>query len=185
MLTNFKSAGSILNRRAYLKNGRREVCIGSREQLFFVIFILLALQMLFGYVQVRRYQRAVKKHLGRGILGIGQRRGRLKPGELLILVYDRKQDRVVTVQSMSGYTVFARFVELSQYTGLCLDEIRKRGIERDAVEMRSYRKRHPYNPAVLSKKKGALIQAVEAIDLRLRREAEEEEDNFVAGTSAT
>jgi glucitol operon activator protein len=41
--------------------------------------------------------------------------------------------------------------------------------------MKWRRRRHPYDPAVLSKKKGALIQAVEAIDLRLRRETEERE----------
>jgi glucitol operon activator protein len=150
--------------------------IGNREILFLVIFALLALQMAFGYVQVRHYQKAVKKWLGKGILGIGQRRGRLKPGEIIILVYDRDEDRVVTVQSMRGYTVFAHFIEVPEYSGLGLDEIRKIGIEKDAVEMKWYRKRHPYDPAVLSKKKGALIQAVEAIDLRLRREAEEREE---------
>jgi glucitol operon activator protein len=78
---------------------------------------------------------------------------------------------------MRGYTVFAHFIEVPEYSGLGLDEIRKIGIEKDAAEMKWYRKRHPYDPAVLSKKKGALIQAVEAIDLRLRREAEEREEN--------
>lgn len=131
--------------------------------------------MFFGYVQVRHYQKAVKKWLGKGLLGIGQRRGILIPGEIIILVYDKTGDRVVSVQSMRGYTVFAHFVEVPKYTGLCLDEIRKIGIEKDAVEMKFRRRRHPYDPAVLSKKKGALIQAVEAIDLRLRREAEERE----------
>jgi glucitol operon activator protein len=77
---------------------------------------------------------------------------------------------------MRGYTVFAHFVEVPEYSGLGLDEMRKIGIEKDAVEMKWYRKRHPYDPAVLSKKKGALIQAVEAIDMRLRREAEEREE---------
>jgi glucitol operon activator protein len=132
--------------------------------------------MVFGYVQVRHYQKAVKKWLGKGILGIGQRRGRLAPGEIIILVYDKGEDRVVTVQSMRGYTVFAHFIEVPEYSGLGIDEIRKIGIEKDAVEMKWYRKRHPYDPAVLSKKKGALIQAVEAIDMRLRREAEEREE---------
>jgi glucitol operon activator protein len=131
--------------------------------------------MFFGYVQVRHYQKTVKKWLGKGILGIGQRRGRLTPGEILILIYDKNEDRVVSAQSMRGYTVFAHFTEVPEYSGLGLDEIRKIGIERDAVEMKWYRKRHPYDPAVLSKKKGALIQAVEAIDMRLRREAEERE----------
>ncbi|MDR0402448.1 MAG: transcriptional regulator GutM [Treponema sp.] len=153
----------------------KEEYIGSRELLFLIIFALLALQMFFGYIQVRHYQKAVKKWLGKGLLGIGQRRGRLTPGEIIILVYDKTNDRVISVQSMRGYTVFAHFVEISEYSGLGLDEMRKIGIEKDAIEMKWRRRRHPYDPAVLSKKKGALIQAVEAIDLRLRREAEERE----------
>jgi glucitol operon activator protein len=103
--------------------------IGNREILFLVIFALLALQMFFGYVQVRHYQKAVKKWLGKGLLGIGQRRGRLTPGEIIILVYDKADDRVVSVQSMRGYTVFAHFIEVPEYTGLSLGEIRKIGIE--------------------------------------------------------
>jgi glucitol operon activator protein len=137
---------------------------------------VLALLMLFGFVQVRHYQKAVKKWLGKGILGIGQRRGALRPGEIIILVYNQHEDRVVTVQSMRGYTVFAHFVDVPGLSDLTLDAIRKIGIERDLVEMKFYRKKHPYDPKFLSKKKGALIQAVEAIDLRLRHEAEEKEE---------
>ena len=132
--------------------------------------------MLMGFFQVRRYQKTVKKWLGKGILGIGQRRGILKPGELLILVYDRLQNRAVCVQSMRGYTVFAGFREIKDYAGLSLEELRSIGIEKDAQEMKRYRKKHPYDPLILSKKKGALIQAVEAVDRHLRREAEKEAD---------
>jgi glucitol operon activator protein len=143
--------------------------------VFLVIFALLALQMFFGYLQVRQYQRAVRKWLGKGILGMGQRRGLARPGELLILVYNSREDRVVSVQSMRGYTIFARFEEVREYTGLSLEELRCIGIERDAREMKWRRRRHPYDPAELTKKNGALIQAVEAVDRYLRRRAEEEE----------
>jgi glucitol operon activator protein len=149
----------------------RGECIGNRELFFLIIFALLALQMFFGYIQIRHYQKTVKKWLGKGLLGIGHRRGRLGPGEIVVLVYDKAGDRVVSVQSMRGYSVFAHFAEIPTYTGLRLDEIRKIGIEKDALEMKWRRK--PYDPAVPSKKKGALIQAVEAIDMRLRREAED------------
>jgi glucitol operon activator protein len=110
---------------------------------------------------------------------MGQRRGLARPGELLILVYNRREDRVVSVQSMRGYTIFARFEEVKEYTGLSLEELRRIGIERDAREMKWRRRRHPYDPAELTKKKGALIQAVEAVDKYLRGRAEEEE----AGTA--
>jgi glucitol operon activator protein len=74
---------------------------------------------------------------------------------------------------MRGLTVFARFGDVKEYSGLSLEELRRIGIEKDAKEMKWYRRRHPYNPAVLSKKKGALIQAVEAVDKYLQRHEEE------------
>jgi glucitol operon activator protein len=132
----------------------------------------MALQMLLGYIQVRRYQTAIRSLMGKGVLGIGQRRGIIAPGEILILAYDRESDLVTRVLSMRGYTIFAKFGEMPEYAGFTLDEIRRAGIEKDAVEMRRYRKKHPYNPKKPSKKKGALIQAVEAIDLRFSRETD-------------
>ncbi|GHV75976.1 hypothetical protein AGMMS49942_07970 [Spirochaetia bacterium] len=149
--------------------------LGSRELLFLIIFSLLALQMLLSLIQVRQYQNAVRKLRGQGILGIGQRRGKVRPGEILILVYNPREDRVVSAQSMRGYTVFAHFKEISEYRDRSLEEMRTIGIEKDGQEMRFYRKRHPYDPATPSKKKGALIQAVEAIDGYLRRKKDAEE----------
>jgi len=107
-------------------------------------------------------------------LGVGQRKGIVRAGELLILVYNRHEDMVVSVQSMKGYTIFAGFRERKEYTGLSLEELRCKAIEKDSREMKWYRKKHPYDPSVLSKKKGALIQAVEAVDRYLRREIEKE-----------
>jgi glucitol operon activator protein len=140
--------------------------------VFLIIFSLLALQMLMGYFQVRQYQKTVRKWLGKGILGIGQRRGLLKPGELLIVVYNPREDRVVSVQSMRGYTVFARFAELKEYAGISLEELRRTGMEKDAEEMKLFRLLRRYNPALRSKRKGALIQAVEAVDRYLQNDAE-------------
>jgi glucitol operon activator protein len=128
--------------------------------------------MLVSYLQIWQYQKMVRKWLGKGILGIGQRRGLLKPGELLILVYNSREDKTVSVQSMRGYTVFARFTELTEYSGLSLDELRRRGIEKDAEELKLFRLLRRYNPKVRSKRKGALIQAVEAVDRYLANDAE-------------
>ena len=146
-----------------------------RHMIFAIIFALLSLQMLMSLIQVRLYQKTVKKWLGKGILGIGQRKGILRPGELLILVYNRYEDRAVTVQSMKGFTIFANFREIKEYAGRSLDGLRQIGIEKDAQEMKWHRKKHPYDPSVLSKKKGALIQAVEAVDRYIKKETEKKE----------
>ncbi|MCL2601880.1 MAG: transcriptional regulator GutM [Treponema sp.] len=126
------------------------------------------------FLQIRRYQKTVRTWLGKGIVGVGQRKGFFRPGELLILVYNRIEDRVVSVQSMRGYTVFANFREVKEYAECSLEKLRRIGIEKDAIEMKWYRKKHPYDPSMLSKKKGALIQAVEAVDNYVRREKERE-----------
>jgi glucitol operon activator protein len=144
-----------------------------RTLFFLFIFGLMSLQMFLCFIQVRRYQAAVRSLSGKGILGIGQRRGLLVPGEIMIVAYDRENDVVTKAQSMKGYTIFARFRAIPEYEGLSLDEIRRAGIGHDALEMRGYRKNHPYDPKTPSKKKGALIQAVEAIDNRFRRESDE------------
>jgi len=130
--------------------------------------------MLMGFFQVRLYQKTVRKWLGKGILGIGQRKGIVRPGEILILVYNRHEDKAVSVQSMRGFTIFAYFREVKEYSGCPLEELRRIGIERDAVDMKWHRRKHPYDPSELTKKKGALIQAVEAVDRYLVREAEKE-----------
>ncbi len=141
--------------------------------IFLAIFALMAAQMLLAFIQVRHYQRTVKGLLGSGVIGVGQRKNALRQGEIIILSYDRNKDEVVACKSMKGYTIFAKFKDMPEYVGMTLSAIRKAGIERDAQELRYYRKRRPYDATVLSKKKGALIQAVEALDHRFRKEAEQ------------
>jgi|GEM_PF-1724063 len=142
--------------------------------IFLFLFVVLSIQMLLTWMQVRHYQRMVRSMRGSGVLGIGQRKSWLRAGEIVILSYSKREDRVVSCMSMKGFTIFAKFKELPPYTGLTLAEIRKIAIVLDAREMGRYRKRHPYDATVLSKKKGALIQAVEALELRFRNEAAQE-----------
>lgn len=144
----------------------------STNFLFLILFVVMVLQALLTVMQARRYQKTLKQVLGTGLLGVGQRKGGVKSGEILILSYDRQTGRVVQCKSMRGYTIFARFKDIPEYIGLSLAEIRQIGVELDAVQMKRYRKKHPYDPSALSKKKGALIQAVEAIELRMRHEAD-------------
>jgi len=59
-------------------------------------------------------------------LGVGQQRGLFSFGELLVLVYNFREDKVITVQSLRGYSIFARFVELPDFTGISLEELHRR-----------------------------------------------------------
>ena len=109
----------------------------------------------------------VRKWLGKGILGIGQRRGLFTPGEILVLVYSPEDNLVVTVQSMRGFSIFVHFREKSEYSRLSLEELRSRALEEDRRDLGLWRIIFRYQPLKISKRKGALIQAVEAVERHL------------------
>jgi glucitol operon activator protein len=147
----------------------RRFCIGHQVILLLVIFTLMSLQNILSYfLHIRQYQKMIRKWLGKGILGIGQRRGLFSPGEILILVYDPNQDAAITVQSLRGFSIFVRFKEKPDCTGLSLKKLRSRGIEEDRRDLKLWRFIFEYDPEKNSKRKGALIQAVEAVEKHLK-----------------
>jgi glucitol operon activator protein len=150
-----------------------------------VVFALLSLQNILGYFfQIRQYQKILRKWLGKGILGIGQRRGLFTPGEICILVYNLKENTVITVQSMRGFSVFARFKEKQEYSGLSLQELHRLGMEADRKDMGLWRILFRYEAGTNSKRKGALIQAVEAIEKDMAKKRLDPEENLHSLTLA-
>ena len=103
-------------------------------------------------------------------MGVGQRRGLFTPGEIIILVYNSKANAAITVQSMRGYSIFVHFKEMLNYTGLSLEELRRLGLEADRHDLKLWRIFFRYKPQKLSKQKGALIQAVEAVAKKMASE---------------
>ena len=146
----------------------QEGYIGHQLLFLLVIFAFLSLQNVLGYFfQIRQYQKMIRKWLGKGIIGIGQRRGLFTPGEILILVYNPREDAVITVQSMRGYSIFVRFKEKLECSGLSLEELRRLGLDADRRDLKLWRVFFRYKPQKPSKQKGALIQAVEAVTRKL------------------
>ena len=143
--------------------------IGQLALFLLVVFTLLATQNLLGYFfQIRQYQKMLRKWLGKGILGVGQRRGLFTPGEIVILVYNPAEDKTIIVRAMRGYSVFAAFKEKPEYAGLPLKELRAQGIKEDLRDMRFLRIFFRYKPNAPTKLKGALIQAVEGVEEYLK-----------------
>ncbi|MEG1431328.1 transcriptional regulator GutM [Eubacterium sp.] len=143
--------------------------------LFLVVFGLMALQMFLGLIQVRAYKNAMNALRGTGIVGLGHTKGSLaKKGQVIVLSYKRRSDQVVACKVMRGVTIFARFKDVSDYNGMGLEALRTLAIAQDQKEFKHRRKKHPYDPEEYSKKKGALIQAVEAIDGRIARDDDPE-----------
>lgn len=135
--------------------------------IFIVLFLALSLQALITILQVKNYQKSLKDFSGKGIVGVGHTKGSIRPGQIILLKYDRNLDKVISCKIMRGRTVLARFKTVDDYNGMSLEEVRQVALDLDQKAFKRRRKKHPYDPQELTKKKHALIQAVENIDNRL------------------
>lgn len=142
--------------------------------LFLIAFLLMSVQTLMGIVQIKAYQKEVNALKGTGLLGIGFRRATFDQGEIIILSYNRATQKIYKCRQLKGRTIFQKFKDLKEYEGMSLDEVRTIAISLDAVINKRLRKKEIYNSSKLDKKKGALIQAVEAIDNRIQKESAEQ-----------
>lgn len=139
----------------------------STTTIFIILFLALSLQAFITILQVKNYRQSLKDLSGKGIVGVGHTKGFIRPGEIILLKYDRKLDKVINCRVMKGRTVLARFKSVDDYNDMSLEEIRKVALELDQKVFKRRRKKHPYDPEELTKKKHALIQAIENIDHRL------------------
>ncbi|WP_050740272.1 transcriptional regulator GutM [Acetobacterium bakii] len=144
--------------------------------LAFAAFVMMVLQSLLTYFQYRNYQKAVDSMREKGkLLGIGLRKGgfNLKGGSIVILGLDRDTKQIVDCKKLEGIAIWKRFEAITLYNGLSLKEVREIGIAEDYEINRRQREKAAYSLGALDKKrkKGALIQAIEALDKRLLSEA--------------
>lgn len=142
----------------------------SRNLLFLIVFAMMALQMLLSMFQIKRYQKELNRLRGTGTIGIGHTKGSVKLGQILIVSYNQKKDVVVACQRMRGLTIFAGFKPVDSLVGKSLGELKDIAVAEDAREFKHRRKKHPYDKNEMTKKKGALIQAVEAIEKRMAQD---------------
>ena len=146
--------------------------------LAFFALAMMVLQNFMTYFQYKSFQKNAREMQKKGrILGIGVRKGGFKPGAgaIVILAWNQEEDQIVECRKFSGIAFFHKFKSLTDYNGMSLKEVRQRGIEEDYAVNKKLREKEPYSPTLADKhrKKGALIQAVEAIDLRLKKESEQ------------
>lgn len=73
-----------------------------------VLFCLIAIQSVGGYLQIKDYQKAIRRMHKLGNVGVGQRRGKFLNGHVVIIACD--QAGVITgAEIMDGIGVWARF----------------------------------------------------------------------------
>lgn len=119
--------------------------------LFLVFFLLMILQAFGTYLQVKAYKKAVRRLHKTGNVGIGSKKGRLRPGNIVVIACDQKG--VITGgEIMEGFTIFNGFRQLTGIVGKTIYELRE-----------EYR-RLPEKRQKLYK---AHLQALDALHIRL------------------
>jgi glucitol operon activator protein len=94
--------------------------------LLLVVAILWLAQIVGTYYQVRHYRKVlsqITQEGGEGYVGAGNAKARFGKGVILILVV-AEDGRVRKALKMQGATVFARFREAPELSGLHIDELR-------------------------------------------------------------
>lgn len=91
-------------------------------KIFLVAFFFMVIQAGLTYYQSKKIQRKMVEVRKLGDFGIGQTRGRIRPGNILVLAVD-DADRIVEIQLMRGMTFFAKFKTFSLLKGKTIGEI--------------------------------------------------------------
>ena len=95
--------------------------ISGISAVILVIFIFLAVQSVGGYLQIKRYQEAVKRVHKLGNVGIGQRRGSLLNAHVAIIACD-KEGIITGAEVLDGISVWADFHPVDTFLGKKLVE---------------------------------------------------------------
>ena len=118
-----------------------------------VFLVLMIIQAIGTHLQVKKYRKAVSKLHKLGNLGVGAKRGRLGGGNIVIIAC--KGDGIITgAEEMKGMTIFAGFKEMPEFIGRTIYDLK-------------------LDYLVDEKKNKAYLQAIEALEARLKAEGGE------------
>ena len=124
------------------------------EKMILIVFGLIFVQGLFTFVQIKSYNKKVRELKTYGLVGIGLKKGRITPGNIILLAVN-KEGTVVRFEKMNGISVFARFKEVKGMTGLQLAELKEMAKKNLMYNKRGIAKPDP------------LLQAIEGLESRL------------------
>ncbi|MCF6095722.1 transcriptional regulator GutM [Thermovorax subterraneus] len=108
-------------------------------RLLGIIAAMWVLQGLLTYFQIKNLRDKLKELKKKGRVGVGNSKGRLSPGCIVIIAVD-KGGKIAEAYKMSGMSVFARFKEFEDIKGLYLNELpfylnsEENGSEKKAIE---------------------------------------------------
>lgn len=91
--------------------------------IFAALLVLIALQAVAAYIQVRRYKQAVRNMRKLGNVGIGSKKSRFTAGNIVVIACGH--DGVIKGgEILQGYTLFNGFKELPGIIGRSIYEVK-------------------------------------------------------------
>lgn len=87
-----------------------------------IVFGLWILQGILSYMQINHYRKTLNHLKTKGKVYIGQDRGKLRPGSIVLLVSD-DNNVIIDMQEMKGISVFDKFKRKEKYIGKSLNEL--------------------------------------------------------------
>lgn len=131
--------------------------------IFAIAMALMIMQMVGGFLQIKRYRKAVSRVHKLGNVGMGQKRGYFFNSYVAIIACD--SNRIITGgEEMTGSTIFAKFHPIKklldkEIVGISIDEFLTEFREMEPRKQKFYR---------------GYINALEALEMRFDREKEQQ-----------
>lgn len=142
--------------------------------IFIFVFLLFVMQSIGGYFQVKGYQKAVRRVHKGGNVGIGQKRGRFFSGHIAIISCD--SDGIITGgEVLDGLTIAAKFHPITKILGEeCI-----------GVSIYDLLEQFRESDKKVQKRNLGYMRALEALEMRLNPEREDDEEAESNGENAT
>ncbi|WKY48266.1 transcriptional regulator GutM [Eubacteriaceae bacterium ES3] len=146
--------------------------------MVYLMLLFISILIILAYLskrQVENYHQALKELYNKEVvLGIGHQNGIPFPGNatIIILAVDKKSNRIVGCRRLAGIKIWQPFEKLTIYDSYSLDELRELAIYEDfLLNRRAEKLKVNYTKlADLFYRKGALLQAVEALEQRIQKQ---------------
>ena len=135
-----------------------------------IFLVLLILQSIGGFLQVQDYRSAVRRIHKLGNVGIGQKRGTLLNGHIVIVACD-SEGIITGAEALDGIGVWSRFHPISTFLGKTLigNSIYDFLGETESFNKKQFKQHRGY------------IRALEALEARLTgRELTREQEKYMA-----
>ena len=118
-------------------------------KLVIIAFVLISLQGLGTYFQMKSYTQALNELRRHGNVAVGLKRSYFKQGKIFILACD-DQGVITGAKEMRGITVFERFHEVTDFNGKTIWEFESWANEQNKGKVdENIKKRTAYQQAVL------------------------------------